>query len=139
MTNSQRLETVRTHVRQWLADHCDQYAESIRNGEPSKITESIVIRDEHYCGRCFSSDQFRALWFIEEDELKFLNDTGVVAVFRGEEIGAESESDDHQINVIKIGTHPGTSDEHDRHDIAAEQDAADEQSSSDDQDVRRAA
>ncbi len=98
MTNSQRLQTVRAHFRRWLADHCSQYAASIADGTPMEIPESIVIRDEHYCGRCFNSAAFRALWFIEEDELKIINDTGVVAVFHGDEIGGGED----QQNIIKL-------------------------------------
>ena len=98
MSNPQRLATVRVHFRQWLMEHCEVFAKSEADGQPLQITESMVIRDEHYCGRCFNTPTHRGLWFIEEDELKIVNDRGVVAVFQGDEITAV----DAQRDVISL-------------------------------------
>lgn len=33
--------------------------------------ETILIREGTYCGRCFSCGDYRAVWFLEEDAIKF--------------------------------------------------------------------
>ena len=33
--------------------------------------ETILIRDGFYCGRCFACGDFRAVWFLEENAIKF--------------------------------------------------------------------
>jgi hypothetical protein len=124
MSNSQRLATVRGHFRQWLIEHCDVFARSESDGKPLQITESIVIRDEHYCGRCFNTETYRGLWFIEEDELKIVNERGVVAVFHGDEIA----SGDSKPDVISIDANR-----------PAEKDSSSDVPGDADQDVRRAA
>jgi hypothetical protein len=35
--------------------------------------ETILIREGYYCGRCFSCGQFRAVWFLEENLIKFFS------------------------------------------------------------------
>ncbi|MGB7346455.1 MAG: hypothetical protein WBD20_19705 [Pirellulaceae bacterium] len=109
MTNSQRLTAVRAHLRQWLSEHCDSFLPVQENGEPTRITESMVIRDEHYCGRCFHAAEHRAIWFIEEDQLKIFDDSGVVAVFQGDEIGGEAP----RPNVIRMEPNRETTDDQD--------------------------
>ena len=84
MTNSQRLAIVRSHLCAWIAN---------TTGEPPSTkspiqSESIVIRNGHFCGRSFVSSHHRAIWFVEEDELKIQDASGeVVAVFTKDEIG----------------------------------------------------
>lgn len=41
--------------------------------------ETILIRDGMYCGRRFYIDDFMAVWFIEEGEIKFYDQAGAVA------------------------------------------------------------
>jgi len=43
-----------------------------------EISENILIRDEMYCGRRFRSGGYQAIWFIEEDEIKFYAQGGAV-------------------------------------------------------------
>jgi hypothetical protein len=38
--------------------------------------ETILIRDGHYCGRRFKADGHEAIWFVEENELKFFHPDG---------------------------------------------------------------
>ena len=85
MTNSQRLAQVRDFFVQWLLAHGETPAERlIRN-------ESILIRDGYYCGRRFQAAGHHAVWFMEEDQLKIHeSDSGVVAVFSGEELSDAS-------------------------------------------------
>lgn len=44
--------------------------------EPAITGESILVRDEFYCGRRFRAEQFHAIWFIEEDQLKIFRRSG---------------------------------------------------------------
>ena len=93
MTNSQRLATVRERFLTWLLD-----AEDVQTAaDPAQASirrESILIRDEFYCGRRFHTDHYDAVWFIEEDELKiFRADGTMAAALTGAEIdGAASDS-----------------------------------------------
>lgn len=138
MTNSHRLAAVRAHFRGWLADQT--------NGHESLeiISESLVVRDDFYCGRSFNTGTFRAVWFIEEDELKIHGADGtVVAVFQGDAINqvVAEESDDARPDVIKLDTMRSAASEASDAAKSTEADhgvaeAADE---SDDDDVRRAA
>ena len=38
--------------------------------------ESLLIRSGAYCGHRIEKDDFRAVWFIEEDEIKFYSPQG---------------------------------------------------------------
>jgi hypothetical protein len=93
MTNSQRLATVRARFLGWLADQdgTDRGAE----GSPHRILrESILIRDEFFCGRRFYAASHHAVWFIEEDELKIFKKTGeLVCVLTGDQLQLDSASD----------------------------------------------
>ena len=40
--------------------------------------ETILIRDGYYCGRRFQCDGLSAVWFIEEQEVKFYDRQGQV-------------------------------------------------------------
>ena len=37
----------------------------------ARAGESLLIRDGNYCGHRFHRDGFEAVWFVEEDEIKF--------------------------------------------------------------------
>ncbi len=50
---------------------------------PDQLQETILVRDGFYCGRRFQSEQVQAIWFIEEDQIKYYSaDGGVVRVSR---------------------------------------------------------
>lgn len=40
--------------------------------------ESILVRDGYYCGRRFDCDGMQAVWFAEENEIKFYGRDGRV-------------------------------------------------------------
>ena len=40
--------------------------------------ETLLICDGNYFGRRFARDEFRAVWFIEENQLKFSGQDGLV-------------------------------------------------------------
>ncbi|MGI9466684.1 MAG: hypothetical protein ACR2OA_06145 [Rubripirellula sp.] len=86
MTNFQRLATVRTRFLRWLQD-ADQRSEEL-GPEGSLIhRESMLIRDEFFCGRKFHAQHYTAVWFIEEDVLKIHQaDGSLELVLRGSEI-----------------------------------------------------
>ena len=44
----------------------------------TEIDETILIRDGNYCGRRFDGGDLRAVWFVEERELKVYGAEGAV-------------------------------------------------------------
>ncbi|MBM4005021.1 MAG: hypothetical protein FJ295_17325 [Planctomycetes bacterium] len=60
-------------VREWVRTH---FA-SMGAGE-LEIDETILIRNGHYCGRRFQAGGLRAIWFLEEDQIKFYGRDGRV-------------------------------------------------------------
>jgi hypothetical protein len=44
----------------------------------SAVRETILIRNAQYCGRRFDRDGFQAIWFVEEDEVKFYGPDGLL-------------------------------------------------------------
>jgi hypothetical protein len=70
MPHTRILEAVRRYVRNTFIEY----------GAPRvcEIAESVLIRDDCYCGRRFRADGFQAVWFIEEDEVKVYDRRGDV-------------------------------------------------------------
>jgi hypothetical protein len=82
MTNSQRLSQVRSALRQWI---------SVQQPDASDLhqaaSEAMLIRDGFFCGRRFRLNDFQAVWFMEEDELKIRDSGGgVLALLTGDQI-----------------------------------------------------
>lgn len=71
MTNSQRLSAVRQQLQTWFT------AQS--STQPWEIRESILIREGFYCGRRFDFAGYRAVWFVEEDQVKIYGPDGALA------------------------------------------------------------
>jgi hypothetical protein len=63
MQHAQLVERVRQIVRKTFAER----------GLTSfdDFCETILIREGLYCGRCFACGDFRAVWFLEENAIKF--------------------------------------------------------------------
>ena len=78
MTNSQRLATVRAAFENWVESQVDPTGET--EADPCLTGESILIRDEFYCGRRFRTSTHHAVWFIEEDQLKIFTTSKVLCV-----------------------------------------------------------
>lgn len=75
MTNSQRLSAVRQKLQDWFMDQ--------RTDDRWEVRESILIRQGFYCGRRFDFAGFRAVWFVEEDQVKiYRRDGALVATFQ---------------------------------------------------------
>jgi hypothetical protein len=70
MHHAQLTEAVRRRVAEAFA---------LQNGgDGDDVRESILIRDGAYCGRRFDAPQGHAIWFVEEDQLKFYRLDGSV-------------------------------------------------------------
>lgn len=86
MTNFQQLATVRTRFLQWL-QNADQHSEELGPDGSLIHRESMLIRDEFFCGRKFHAQHYTAVWFIEENVLKIHRaDGSLELVLRGSEI-----------------------------------------------------
>ncbi len=42
------------------------------------LREAMLIRDGFFCGRRFERDQLQAVWFVEENEVKFYDRLGAI-------------------------------------------------------------
>ena len=70
MEHARILHSVRRLVRRGLAElGADPHQE---------LSERILLREDHYCGRRFCCGALQAVWFIEEDEIKFYGPSGAV-------------------------------------------------------------
>lgn len=83
MQHLDMVERVRALVRSTVAE--------LAGETPDHFQETILIRDGFYCGRRFLSERMQAIWFIEEDEVKFSAvDGGVLLVCRASDGGRSS-------------------------------------------------
>jgi predicted acylesterase/phospholipase RssA len=65
-----------TDIRRLVADTFARLGLSC-GAEP---IETILIRDGIYCGRRFDVEHGHAVWFIEEEQLKFFRASGSLAL-----------------------------------------------------------
>lgn len=65
------LEAIRRLVRRTFTE--------LGAAEEFEVTEHILLREDMYCGRRFQAGGLQAIWFIEEDEIKFHAKDGSVA------------------------------------------------------------
>ena len=70
MSHFVQLESTREFVQQTL--------QKLEGEALNDIQETILICDGFYCGRRFCSASYHAVWFIEENELKFYGPDGAV-------------------------------------------------------------
>lgn len=61
-------------VRELISEKFGQFGEI--SDEPPE--ETLLIRDGHFCGRRFTRDQHTAVWFVEENEIKFFDADGAL-------------------------------------------------------------
>jgi hypothetical protein len=58
-------------------------------GDAAEISETVLVRKGHYCGRSFSCGGLRAVWFAEANEIKIYRDCGpVLRTLRLDELAA---------------------------------------------------
>jgi hypothetical protein len=70
MMHAEEMQEVRHIVENTL--------QKLGAGSDSEPLESILIRNGYYCGRRFDCDGIQAVWFIEENEIKFYGKDGSV-------------------------------------------------------------
>jgi hypothetical protein len=93
----------------WIAErHPD------RSDDTEPASEAMLIRDGFFCGRRFRFQNYHAVWFLEEDELKIRDLQGNAVVLLGsEEIDrlarswdeATSASDGGEVRTLSIASH----------------------------------
>jgi len=71
MSHSQITDTVRRTVTETLV--------AIGLSDCSEAQETILIRDGAYCGRRFDASRGHAIWFVEEEQIKFFRADGSLA------------------------------------------------------------
>jgi hypothetical protein len=71
MHHAHVTEAVRRRVAEIFAQH--------GNDPPQELRETILVSDGAYCGRRFDAPHGHAIWFVEEDQLKFYHPDGSVA------------------------------------------------------------
>ena len=54
----------------------EQTFESLRSEPQGLSRETLLIREGHYCGHRYESNELTAVWFLEEDEIKFFGEDG---------------------------------------------------------------
>ena len=54
----------------------EQTFESLRPESQGLTRETLLIREGQYCGHRYESAQLSAVWFLEEDEIKFFGNDG---------------------------------------------------------------
>ncbi len=66
----QFLEQIRSLIREKL----------IQLGGTAELPprETMLIRDGYFCGRRFTNEGLQAVWFIEENEVKFYDRDGAI-------------------------------------------------------------
>jgi len=69
-----QAERIRAEIRQQFHD--------FGAAEGAHAEETILINDGYYCGRRFRCDGFEAVWFIEENQIKFFDQDGTVRLTR---------------------------------------------------------
>lgn len=103
MTNSQRLATVRDRLLRWIADQDRGPEDSDASPSDAILSESILIREGFYCGRRFNLGSHRAVWFLEEDELKIYTQGGdLECVLPSEEITKTQPDVEQEREIIPI-------------------------------------
>jgi hypothetical protein len=70
MNHSAQLERIRQFVQETF--------EQLAGISDATFRESILVRDGQYCGRRFLRDSLQAVWFVEENELKFYGKDGAM-------------------------------------------------------------
>jgi hypothetical protein len=68
MNHAEAIERVRHLVTDTFA--------SLGVDQPDQFRESILMHASHYCGRRFEAEGAHAVWFVEENQIKFVAGDG---------------------------------------------------------------
>ena len=82
----QRVDQIRSLIRQTFTEFGGLQERMPR--------EAMLIRDGFFCGRRFEADGLQAVWFTEENEIKFFDRTG--AIVRVVELVSDNRQVEHQ-------------------------------------------
>jgi hypothetical protein len=83
---SNRPREIRKLVQQQFAD-IEPCGEAIEH-------ESLLIRNGEYCGHRYQSEHLTAIWFLEENEIKFYDQAGhLLRVLCAERLAQQFRSD----------------------------------------------
>lgn len=89
MGNVQRLDRIRSLIRQTFSE--------LGGLEDQTLRETMLIRNGFFCGRRFDQEGLQAVWFTEEDEIKFFDRSGSLARV----IAMDSESNEHVYEQLR--------------------------------------
>ncbi len=64
------MERIRQGIRAVMAQWCAE-SDAIEQ-------ETILVQDGHYCGRRFRGATVQAVWFLEEEQVKFYDGDGAL-------------------------------------------------------------
>lgn len=65
-------------------------------GHDGSPIETLLLRDGLYCGRRFELGEHQAVWFIEEDQVKFYGPRGeLLRSLRASQIATAEQSERH--------------------------------------------
>lgn len=70
MQHTTRTEWIRRVIRETFAE--------LGSATDAPPREALLIRDGNYCGHRFRHDSLEAVWFIEENQVKFYGRDGRV-------------------------------------------------------------
>ena len=71
MSHAQVTDTVRRIVAETFV--------AVGLSDGGEAQETILIRDGAYCGRRFDGSRGHAIWFVEEEQIKFFRADGSLA------------------------------------------------------------
>lgn len=74
MSHLEIVERVRARIRALFQD---------AGVAESDVRETILIRGGHYCGRRFTAAGCQAVWFVEENQIKFSSREGQIVSVPG--------------------------------------------------------
>ena len=70
MSHPNRTDQIRQFIRDSLIQHgADQSLE---------VRETLLIKAGNYCGHRIKVGEFHAVWFVEEDQVKFFGPEGLI-------------------------------------------------------------
>ena len=70
MDSNSQISSIRERIHRFYSDLGMPF--------PVAPNESILLNDGYYCGRRFEYDGLNAIWFIEENEIKFYDRDGTL-------------------------------------------------------------
>lgn len=89
MQHAEALESVRSTVR-------DTFVQ-LGAADGFQLNEHILLRSDAYCGRRFLAEGLRAVWFVEENQVKiYAKDGTVVRVFTVEDVAQSVAPEDRK-------------------------------------------